>query len=279
MKVREIIHELTVPPRIEILEVLRNKYLNLSLIYNELKNKELDVSLSTLSRHVRTLHKLGLIKKVGRKYTMSGTGMLLYDLIHQLDDICLWDEICESAEFISSIPNELRLGLSKLKSAEIERDIYTAVFKVFKAAENAKSWGKYIDRIIHLDIFKVMIQKNLDGVTKKVISSRDTVDRKVSMILSVIEDLKLDEDEMEVVKSKCEIRILDLPIQLGVVDGGIAFFQILKVYRCVPAYVAPVYISTDEECVKWANNLFEHFWQKAERFDLAKHIDSINPNK
>lgn len=274
MGVTELIHELTIPVRFEILSILKNKALKLSSICDELNSKKLNISLSTLLRHVKTLHELGLIRKTEGKYVISGTGMFLYDLICQLNDICVWNDICNSEEFISVIPNELRLGLSTLKDAEIERDIYTAIFRAFEAVENAKSWGKYIDRIIHYDIFKVMIQKNLNGVTEKVISSRDTLDKRVNMILNAIRDLGLSKDEMEVVKSNCELKVLDLPIQLGVVDGEIAFFQLLNM-RGGPCYVAPVYISRSKKCIKWANNLFDYFWQKAEPFDLSVHIDSL----
>lgn len=265
-----MMHELTIPIRIEILNVLKDRTLKLSSIYKELNEKRLNTPLSTVSRHIKALHELGLLRKSEGKYTISGTGMFLHDLIVQLDDIRVWDEIYNSNEFVALLPNELKLGLSTLKNAETERDIYTAIFKAFEAVENAKSWGKYIDRIIHYDIFKIMILKNLEGVSEKVISSRDTLERRIEMVLKAIIDLNLDKIELEIVKSKCEIRVMDLPVQLGVIDGEVAFFQILKKNENTP-----VYISRDKKCIKWVNDLFDYFWQRAEPFDLSKHIDSL----
>ncbi|RLI76209.1 hypothetical protein DRO97_01410 [Archaeoglobales archaeon] len=270
MRTAELIHELTIPIRIEILNVLRDKTLNLSSIYGELNNRKLNAPLSTISRHVKTLHELGLIRKSEGKYAISGTGMFLLDLIVQLNDISVWDEINISSEFVALLPNELKLGLSTLKNAEIERDVYSAIFKAFEAVENAKSWGKYIDRIIHYDIYKTMLLKNLEGVSEKVISSRDTLKRRVGTFLKALIDLNLSKNELEIIKSKCEWRVMDLPVQLGVIDGEVAFFQILKKNR-----ESPIYISRDKKCIKWVTDLFDFFWEKAEPFYLSKHVDAL----
>jgi len=218
------------------------------------------MSLSGLARCLNTLIGLDLVEKFGDGcYAVTGLGLLMLDIILKLDQILKYkDELVDAIELMETLPAELKIGLANLSKAEVEYDIYIAVRKAVEEVSRAKNWGKYVCRIIECGVFKMLIRNYLRGVKDKIISSTDTLNDRIELMIQTIKDEGLTEEEINKIKDNIEIRVLDLPFQLGIIDGRIAFFQILK-----PNRVSPAFISTDKEFVNWANRLFDYFWNIA----------------
>jgi predicted transcriptional regulator len=218
------------------------------------------MSISGLARCLNALMNLNLVGRTNDgRYYVTGLGILIFDIITKVDDIfTYWHELVDATEFMQILPTDLKLGLANLKKAEVEWDQYRIIQKAFDAAANARRWGKYIDRIVDYDIFRIMLRNNLKGVSEKVISSTDTLEKRVETFIQVIIDEGLTRDEIEYVKTKVELRVLDLPFQLGVIDGEIALFQILRLEK-----ISPAYISRDKDFIDWANRVFDYFWNIA----------------
>ncbi len=269
--VQAYLKELSLPNRLEILKLLREKPQNIAGIQRELESNGRCVPVSTVSRCVNILANNKVVKKSEDGiFSLTGLGYLIVDFISFFNEISpLYEYLWDADDFLRVLPREFKIGLPKLKRAEVEPDPYAAIIKGVEVIKRAKNYGKYIDRIISYEIYQVMLKKNLEGVSEKVISSRDTLKRRIETFLKVIEDENLSKEEVELVKSKVEIRVLDLPFQLGVIDGKYVFFQLLKEKSEVP-----VFLSNDGELVMWAERLFDYFWNIAEPFDIASVIDS-----
>jgi len=269
--VQTYLKELSLPNRLEILRLLREKPRNIANIQRELESKGRCIPVSTVSRCINTLANNKVVKKNGDgSFSLSGLGYLIVDFLSFFNELSpIYGHLWDADEFMKILPRELKVGLTNLKNAEIEPDPYAAVIKAVEVIKRSKTHGKYIDRIISYEVYQVMLRKNLEGVSEKVISSSDTLERRIETFLKVIEDENLCEEELELVKSKVEIRVLDLPFQLGVIDGKYVFFQILK-----EKSEAPVFLSTDKEFVIWAERVFDYFWNIAEPFDVASVIDN-----
>ncbi len=221
------------------------------------------MSISGVSRCINSLVNLDLVDKTDEGgYGITGLGLLMLDIISKLNKIFTYkDDLVDAVEFMETVPAEFKLGLANLTKAEVESDIYIATKRVIDEISKARMWCKYVCRFVECGIFRMLIRNYLRGVRDKMISSTDTLNDRLELLIKAIRLEGLSKDEIDAIKDKIEIRVLDLPFQLGIIDGRIAFFQILKPYKNTPTY-----ISTDRDFVDWANKLFDHFW------DIAKPV-------
>ncbi len=256
---RRIIKELGLPNRTEILRFLSCNPANLSRIWDHVSRCGCNFSVSGLSKCLTTLTNLELVEKFSDGYAITGLGLLFLDVILRLDRIMKFkDELVDAVELMEIFPLELKLGLANLDRAEVEKDIYTAIRRAVNEIAKAEKWGKYVCRVSKCDACRILVRNYLRGVKDRMITSTDTLKDRIDSLLKAIKEENLTKEEIDIVLSNVEIRVLDLPFQLGVVDGRIAFFQILKADKATPAF-----ISTDREFVEWAERVFDHFWRMA----------------
>ncbi len=271
---RNILKELGLSNRIEILRFLSCHPANLVQIQRHLASVGCKMSVGGLARCLNALIGLDLVEKFGDGcYSVTGLGLLMLDIILKLDKIFKYkDELVDALELMEALPSELKIGLANLSKAKVEHDIYIAVKKAIEEVSRAEKWGKYVCRIMECNVFKMLIRNYLRGVKDKMISSSDTLNDRIEMIIQSIKSEGLSEDEINKIKDNLEIRVLDLPFQLGIIDGRIAFFQILK-----PERTSPAFISTDKEFVDWANRMFDYFWNIAKpvRIPFEKALEPV----
>ncbi len=262
---RNILKELGLSNRIEVIRFLSCQPANLVQIHRYLKTIGCNMSVGGLARCLNTLIGLDLVEKFGDgAYAVTGLGLLMLDIVLKLDQIMKYrDELVDAIELMEVLPAELKIGLANLSKAEVEHDIYVAVRRGVEEVSRAKSWGKYVCRILECGVFKILVKNYLRGVRDRMISSRDTLKDRIDMLIRAIKEEGLSREEIEVIRDRIEIRVLDLPFQLGIIDGRIAFFQILK-----PDRVSPAFISTEREFVDWTNRLFDYFWNLAKPVEI-----------
>ncbi len=256
---RRMMKELGLPNRFEILRFLSCNPANFSRIHDYMLSCGCNVSEGGLSKCLRTLTNLNLVERVSDGYAITGLGLLVLDILSNLERIFAFkDELVDAHELMELLPADLKLGLANLDRAEVERDIYKAVRTAMREIVHAKKWRCYVCRVLECDAFGMLVRDYLRGVRDRMISSTDTLESKLKLLLKAIREENLNDDDVKAVLSNLEIRVLDLPFQLAIVDGRVAFFQIIKADKTSPAY-----ISKDREFVEWAERLFEHFWKIA----------------
>jgi len=267
---RSYLKELSLPGRIEILKILSEKPMNVASIHKELESIGIRMPLSTVSRCMNSLAERKIVRrKDDGHYYLTGLGYLIVDKATILDDILSLKELLWDAdEFSKILPPELKMGLTNLKKVEIEPDFLAAVAKGIKVNLNTMKWAKVIDRNVSYDLFEITIRNILRGVNYKVLSSSDTISRRLEITAKIIRDLNLSDEEIEIIKKNAEVRVLDLPFQVYISDGKIAFLQIIN-GKSEP----PIFISENKDFIRWTEKLFDYFWESAELIDFPSALD------
>jgi len=259
---QQIIKALSLHGRTEILKSLAEGMLSSS----ELR-KKVSTPTSTVSRCLKTLSDCHLIKKNGKNYELTGAGYLIADYLSNIEQILsLWEYICDAGEFIKVLPMELKPGLAYLCTAEVEPDPYAAVLRAMEDMKKARRYGKYIDRIVSYEIFWVMAEKNLEGVNDYAISPPNVTGRKLELCHQIFRDMNITAEELERLMDATQVRLLDLPFQLAVIDGKVIYLQIFQGERTE----TPFFISRDKKCIEWGERVFDYFWELAEPFDVSE---------
>ncbi|RLI85700.1 MAG: hypothetical protein DRO98_06565 [Archaeoglobales archaeon] len=265
-RIQTILKKLSLQGRVEILESLAEGPMTPSEL-----GKINNMPLSTVSRCLKVLSDCCLVKKTGNKYELTGIGYLAADYFSNVEQILsLWEYICDAGEFVKILPMELKPGLAYLCSAKIEPDPYAAVLRAMEDIKKAKNYGKYIDRIVSYEIFWIMAEKNLKkGVNDYVISPPSVANRKLEVCIQVFRDMNLTTEDLERIKGSTQIKLLDLPFQLGIIDGKVLYLQIFQGKKTE----TPFFISRDRKCVEWGERLFDYFWELAEPLDVVAEFN------
>ncbi len=262
-----LIRELGNQGRIEILRKLKNKDCSIADI------TEIDgVSLSTASRILSKLEGLDIVEKSNGKYRLTGFGVAVEKILTSLECVYEYrDDILELSEFISVLPSGFVAGFHNLKRATV-MDVESALRIGIDAVANARDYGLYVDKVISYDVYRLMAEKNLEGVSERVISNHETLFGRRSMFKKVLMDMDLCKEEYEIIKNKVEIRILDTPIQLGVIDGRLAVLQLND-------RTDRIYVSSDRDFIRWCEYLFWYLWERAENAEWGKIVDEVMVEK
>jgi len=253
ISVNEVLRELGMQRRLELLKILTK---------GPMRQKDLSeyfkISPSSLSRIMSKLERLKLVERDGGMYSITGLGIVFLSVIERLGEVVkVSNEIIDAVKFLTILPPELQLGLNAFSYARTEHDIYKAVSMAIDEIKKANSWCKYVCRILECNIFRILVRNYLRGVRDKMISTPDTLTERINMLLKAIQMEGLCPKDVWKIVDKIEIRVYDLPFQLGVIDGKIAFFQISKDRH------SPAYISDNPKFVKWVNSIFDYFWERA----------------
>ena len=108
----------------------------------------------------------------------------------------------------------------------------------------------------------------LKGVHYRIISSSDSLQKRIEVSAKIIKDLNLSDEEIEILKRNGVIKVLDLPFQVFISDGKVAF---LLIHTGQPEPL--IFISDDIEFIKWSEKLFDYFWELAEPIDFPSALD------
>jgi len=253
--------------RLEILKKLRNKSCGISEIA-----VEDGLSFSTVSRIMSKLENLDIVERFNGKYRLTGFGVAVEKILSSLENVFDYrEDILDLADFISTLPPGFVAGFHNLRKAKV-MDVEEALGVGTDAIANAKNYGLYIDKVISYDIFKLMALKNLEGVSEKVISNHETLYGRKSTFKKVLLDLDLTKEEYEIIKNKAEVKVLDTPIQLGVIDGELGVFQ-------PNDRTDRIYVSKDRDFIRWCEFLFWYLWDKAKDAEWGKIVDEVMAEK
>lgn len=253
--------------KLQIIERLRERSMSLK----ELAANN-GLSISTVSRNVKWLCNRGILYKHKRKCKLTGFGVAVEKLLRVLVDIeRIKEDIRDLPDFIDFLPPEIIAGahlLNRCRVMSVEEALNIGLSYLIRS----EKYGLYIDKIIDYDIYKMMVLKNLEGVSERVISTRSTILDRTSTFRRALMDLDLSEKELDIVADKVQIRIYDTPIQLGVIDGKIGILQLND-------RIDRIYVSDDEDFIRWCEYFFWFLWRKSEPVDVKKIIEEIKARK
>ncbi len=262
-----LMRELGNQGRIEILRRLREKPCGVGDI-TEING----ISFSTASRVMSKLESLDIAERSDGKYRLTGFGVAVEKILSSLE--CVYEyrnDILELSEFISLLPSGFVAGFHNLKKATV-MDVETALGIGVEAVAKAKNYGLYVDKVISYNVYRLMAEKNLQGVSERVISNYETLFGRKSTFRKVLMDMDLCREEYEIIKNKAEIRVLDTPIQLGVIDGKLGILQLND-------RTDRIYVSEDRDFIRWCEYLFWYLWERAESVELGKIVEEVMAEK
>ncbi len=263
----DLLTELGKSKKLQIIEKLRERSMSLK----ELANYN-GLSVSTVSRNIRWLCDWGIIYRHKNKCKLTGFGVTIEKLLRVLKDIEEFKEdIQDLPGFIDLLPPEIVAGMHLLRKCKV-MNVEEALNVGLSHLINSKQYGLYVDKIIDYDIYKIMVLKNLEGVSERVISTRGTILNRTSTVRRVLMNMNLSEKDLDIVADKVQIRIYDTPIQLGVIDGKIGILQLND-------RIDRIYVSHDKDFIRWCEYIFWFLWQRSEPFDLKKMIEEIKVQK
>ncbi|AGK60342.1 hypothetical protein Asulf_00310 [Archaeoglobus sulfaticallidus PM70-1] len=258
-----VLKEASLPKRIEMLEIIRDSGENgiEHSKLNELVKNGLGLPPSTFYRSLNNMFSLGLIRKDDDKIYLTPIGTLLIDAIQCINDLLEFEYLDIASAFVLTIPPEMRFGVRYIKECK-KVDITETSRLVYDLIAGVEKGGKYIDRIIDPDLYALMLKKRKECATEKVISSVDTVIPRLNAEIEAAKKTNFDRDTIEELEEKLEIKVLDLPLQLGVIDERIGVIMFLK-----DKYFTPIFITEDKKAVRWMDSVFDYYWDMAEPLD------------
>lgn len=267
MDAKDLIRELSQQGRIEILRNLRDEPLPSSEL------AKLDgLTPATTSRALSKLTEFGVVERDNGVCRLTGFGVAIEKLLSVVEHMYEYrEDIMAIPEFISQLPPGFVAGFHNLRKARVMSLDEVLEIGVERIA-SSKKYGLYIDKVISYDVYKIMVERNLAGVEERVISNHATVFGRASTFRQVLMDMDLTAEEYDIIASKVEVRILDTPIQMGVIDGEFALLQLNDT-------VDRFYVSEDRDFVRWCELLFWYLWERSEDAGFSKIVNEVKAEK
>ena len=147
------------------------------MTHNEL-HRALGISSSTLSRSLKSLVNCGVVRKVGRYYSLTGLGHFLTQYLCNLEEIVDCFDILNNSRFAKEIPVELKPGMVRLKNAEKFDNPYDALFRAFDDFREMRVYGNFIDGVVVDELIKYVWLKCAEGVRIKSLVFGNVLERK-----------------------------------------------------------------------------------------------------
>ncbi|UCE36679.1 MAG: ArsR family transcriptional regulator [Thermoplasmata archaeon] len=237
----ELMFELSHSGRLEALHMLNEKPQRLTDI-----SKALGLTSAEVSRHLGRLSKANLIIKDGKgRYSTTSFGTIILHELSNLKFLTKYNKYFLKHD-ISVLPDELR-WLSALSKCEIVEGTLEIMSMVEDLTKNAKRYVRIMSNQLMRTMVDVNVQKAKKGVVIKVIYPKD-VDlpdsfrpkKGLSLEVRLIDEVKFS------MKSNEKVAGIVLPNLNGKIDYEFGL------------------IGSDPSFTRWAEILFDHFWQKAD---------------
>ena len=234
------------------------------------------LSPSTISRYLKVLCRYGIVEKKNNHYSLTGIGYYLADYLSSLEEIF---EICEflkiSPRFVKTLPIELKSGLVTLKTAERFEKPYEIIAPAIRDIESMSVYALFADSVVDDGLIRAVWLKCLQGVRIRAIIPPAIFERKAMAGARAVKLLESEgygaEKVVSALRRSVEVRTMDVPMQLAVIDGKAVYFQALP----DNTFESPAYMSRDRKCICWAECLFEYCWNTAKPADYVSRLEEF----
>ncbi len=256
-----LLRETSLPSRIEIISLLKDDCINLSELPKRLKANGVRVPVSTIYRAVNNLSSTGILDKRNGEISLTPTGLFFADAVDCMRRLMDFEYLELATDFLLSLPPELRFGVHHL--SECEKVDFTETRKLsMEVLSSIEKGGVYIDRVVDPELFEVMIKRRLRGATEKVISAEEVIFQKIETEIEALRNVGLSREEIKAVEERVEVKVLTLPLQLGVIDRKVGIVMLIK-----GNYFTPFFVTYKKDAIRWLESVFNYYW------DLAKPLD------
>jgi len=214
--------------------------------------ESIDASESAIYNAVGDLGRRGLLREVGDRHEVTGSGQLVADLLEQQGNLCrlLEDDYWRDHD-VGALPRRFRLRLTELAGAEVFRapdtDPHAVVREVVDRVEAADS---------RVDIVTPIYQAEYEAVMP------DSADARLIIDTRVLEESLERAGSIEEAREfeHTGIRVLDIDVGVGVTDDHL----MLSLPTIDGQYDSRTEVlATDERALAWGRDLYEHYWERA----------------
>jgi len=164
-----------------------------------------------------------------------------------------------ASDFLLSLPPELRFGIHHLSECE-KVDFTELRAKGLELIDAIKERGRFIGDFTDVEFIKAMIKSRLRGAVYSLIFSERVINEKISTILQAFKELRLRDEEIKISQSRVEYRVLDTPIQLGLMDRKLGIIILSR------GVLSPFFVLEEKRKILWLESVFEYYW------DIAKPL-------
>lgn len=218
--------------------------------------ESIDASESAIYNAVGELERRGLLRTVGDRHEVTGSGQLVADLLEQQANLCrLLDDDYWQHHDVGALPRRFRLRLTELAGAEVFRapdtDPHAKVREVSERIEAARE---------RVDIVTPIYQAEYEAVMPDRADARlvidNTVLRESLERVGSVEDTRAFEET--------DVRLLDVDIGVGVTED----YLMLSLPTIEGQYDARTEVlATDDRAIAWGRDLYEYYWERATPVD------------
>ncbi len=269
MKLKEILKEMSLENRIEILEILEKSPLTISKLRAELRKVGISKPYTTISRYVEKLKNLNLVHEINGKLYLTSIGRLILIYLKSLDKKTKIMEKFSNylVHSLRYLPDEIFVDIHVLKHARVLTDHYVIAFETLVSLQNVKNRLLLASgSTISPSFLKMNLVNQLKGIYAKVIIDEKIVEKEIESYYKAFKELKLSRRDIDVIKKNREVRVYkNLPIRIMITDNAMAGISLP--FPDAEDPITPSFQSTSKEFVRWVERIFNWFWERSKPVD------------
>ncbi len=269
MKLKEILKEMSLENRIEILEILEKSPLTISKLRAELRKVDISKPYTTISRYIEGLKKRNLICEYNGKIYLTAKGRLVLLYFKNLNERISSIDKLKDVLFhsLSYLPDEIFRDIHVLQHARVLTDHYVIAFEAVAGMQKVRKRMLIASgSTISPSSLRMNLENQLKSVYIKNIVDEEVVDDVIETFYKVFEEMELSEDDIERIKKSRFIRVYKkLPIRILVTDYNMAGISLPPPDS--NDLITPSFQSTNKEFVRWVERIFNWFWERSKPVD------------
>jgi len=167
-------------------------------------------------------------------------------------------------KIIDFLKDELKGGKGAINLSELHKrlkanGVKIPVSTVYRAVNNLSAAGILDKKDGEVSLTPAGISR-LRGAVYSLIFSERVINEKISTILQAFKELRLRDEEIKISQSRVEYRVLDTPIQLGLMDRKLGIIILSR------GVLSPFFVLEEKRKILWLESVFEYYW------DIAKPL-------
>lgn len=251
--------ELASGTRFSILMSLSRKPTRLSSL-----SRELDTTAQDIFRNLNRMAKEGLVRKADGEFFITEYGMMVVKQFAYFAFMRKHREFFETHSITKSgVPDEFLLRLGELAAGEPIESV-TAVFQRLKKIESSATASlKAMVPQAWPEEGVIFIDRASQGVQVQTIAGHNTI-----IPRDVVDSLGDKFNKLIRAGFFTTKMVEKIGVGIYVADGAHAALMFPRTTGEVD--MTMLFVSQDSAFCRWCSDLFDHFWQKAKRFDLEK---------
>ncbi|WP_457554691.1 hypothetical protein [Candidatus Pyrohabitans sp.] len=265
MELWNILREVGLENRMEILRMLRRKPATVSELRLNLRKAGVSKPYVTVSRYLENMKRGGLLSERDGKFYLSVAGRLFLSYADEMEEKLkviggFWEHLHHPIDYL---PEEFIRRIDVLRHARVLTDQYSIILETLKGLEMAEEEVLVIaGTTISPEYVLASFKRSLDGIKEKIINDSSIVEQDKNVYLETIRKLGLRDWEIRKIKKNRRVRKYEnLVLRVMVVDDRMAGISLPEAGRSEA--IVPAFQSEDEEFIAWVKDIFRWYWERA----------------